>query len=257
MTAIEERWATSRESTAPRAPKAAMLIAQRIVGDITATGLKPGDHLPPERIMLEHYQTGRGTLREALRFLEFQGILALKPGPRGGPVLLNPDASHLSSTVVLLMQMNQAPFREIVQVRSAVEPMISMLAASKMSQEDLGSLEDTINQMRNNLEDQNIFLDANKRFHDVIAWSSGNVLFGYLVDSLLGIMDGTIVGIDYPPHRREAIANAHEDIFQAFADRDPEAARSRMQSHINAYEDYVTKKFPHVLDEVIPWRTFS
>ncbi len=68
-------------------------------------------------------------------------------------------------------------------------------------------------QMRDNIQRQDVFLEANKQFHDIIAWSSGNVLFGYLVDSLLGIMDGTIVGIDYPPHRREAIVNAHQEIF--------------------------------------------
>jgi len=245
LTSMQDLWAESKITAAIRAPKAAMLIAHRIVADIDATDMRVGDHLP-----------GRGTLREALRFLEFQGVLALKPGPRGGPVLLKPDATHLASTVVLLMQMNRAPFREIVQVRSAIEPMISMLAAGKMMGKDLESLHDTITQMRENLENQEVFLDANKRFHDIIAWSSGNVLFGYLVDSLLEIMDGTIVGIDYPPHRREAIVNAHEDIFQAFAAKDPEAARSRMQSHINAYEDYVTRKFPNVLNEVIPWRTF-
>lgn len=257
MTTFEERWARLHLSAAPRAPKAAMLIAQTIVGEITASKMKAGDRLLPEKAMLERYQTGRGTLREALRFLEFQGVLALKPGPGGGPILLNPDADNLASTVVLLMQMNQAPFKEIVQVRSAIEPMISMLAADKMTDNELGYLEDSIVQMRNNIENQEVFLEANKKFHDIIAWSSGNVLFGYLVDSLLGIMDGTIVGIDYPPHRREAIANAHEEIFEAFASRDAEAARTRMQAHMNAYEDYVTKKFPNVLDEVIPWRTFG
>jgi hypothetical protein len=30
-----------------------------------------------------------------------------------------------------------------------------------------------------------------------------------------------------------------------------------MQSHMSAYEDYVTKKFPNVLSEVVPWRTFG
>ena len=122
-----------------------------------------------------------------------------------------------------------------------------------MTNAELDQLKDTITQMRENIDNQSIFLDANKRFHDIIAWSSGNVLFGYLVDSLLGIMDGTVVGIDYPSHRREAIASAHEEIYEAFIAHDPEEARSRMKSHIDAYERYVTKKFPNVLDEVIPW----
>jgi len=54
-----------------------MLVAQRIVRDIMRSGMSPGDLLPPERIMIETYETGRGTLREALRLLEFQGVISL------------------------------------------------------------------------------------------------------------------------------------------------------------------------------------
>jgi len=39
--------------TGSRPPKAAMLVAQRIVRDIGRAGLRPGDLLPPERAMLE------------------------------------------------------------------------------------------------------------------------------------------------------------------------------------------------------------
>ena len=80
--------------------------------------------------MLETYETGRGTLREALRLLEFQGVIALKPGPGGGPILLTPAPSHLASTLQLLMQLNQATYRSIVEVRTAMEPMTSQLAAA-------------------------------------------------------------------------------------------------------------------------------
>jgi GntR family transcriptional regulator, transcriptional repressor for pyruvate dehydrogenase complex len=183
---------------AARPPKAAMLVAQRIIRDVISNRLKPGDLLLPERTMLEKYQTGRGTLREALRLLEFQGVIALKPGPRGGPVLQDPNAAHLASTLVLLMQLKEAPFRSIVEVRSAMEPMISRLAAERMTDEALVELGGTIDAMRDKLDEQDVFLEANKRFHDIIAWSSGNALFGYIVDSLLGIMDGTVIGIDYP-----------------------------------------------------------
>lgn len=238
---------------AQRPPKAAMLVAQRIVRDALRDNLQPGDLLLPERTMLEKYQTGRGTLREALRLLEFQGVIALKPGPRGGPVLQSPDATHLASTVVLLMQLKQAPFRTIVEVRSAMEPMISSLAAQRMTDESLDDLAGTIEQMREEMDDQHSFLDANKRFHDIIAWSSGNTLFGYIIDSLLGIMDGTVLGVDYPGHRRGAILKAHEEIYVALKARDPEASGARMREHIEAYERYAERKFPQVLKETIPW----
>ena len=207
---------------------------------------------PPKAALLVA-QTGRGTLREALRLLEFQGVITLKPGPRGGPVLQDPDASHLASNLVLLMQLKSAPFRNIVEVRTAMEPMISSLAAERMDDEALTDLEGTITQMREEIEDQHSFLDANKRFHDIIAWSSGNALFGYIIDSLSGIMDGTAIGIDYPSHRRQAILKAHIAIFDALKARDPERAEARMREHIGAYERYAARKFPQVLQETIPW----
>ena len=97
------------------------------------------------------------------------------------------------------------------------------------------------------------FLEANKRFHDIIAWSSGNPLFGYLVDSLLGIMDGTVIGIDYPQIRRKAILKAHDGIYKALTARDTKQSEERMQEHIQEYVTYAERKFPNVLDQVIRW----
>ena len=239
--------------TGSRPPKAALLVAQRVMRDVVRTGMQPGDLLPPERVMLETYETGRGTLREALRLLEFQGVIALKPGPGGGPILLNPAASHLASTLQLLMQLNHATYRSIVEVRTAMEPMTSQLAAQRIGDDSLEELRLTVDQMRDHLDDRDAFLDSNKRFHDVIAWSSGNVLFSYIVDSLLDILDGTVIGIDYPRHRRVAILKAHEEIYTALERRDPQASLDRMREHIEAYAVYAQRKFPEVLDQIITW----
>jgi DNA-binding FadR family transcriptional regulator len=239
--------------TGTRPQKAAMLLARRIMKDVSRERLRPGDLLPPERTMLEKYQIGRGSLREALRLLEFQGVIALKPGPKGGPVLLNPSPAHLADMVLMLMQLKEAPYRTIVEVRSALEPVTSELAAHRLNPDQVRALEQTVIDMRDNINDSSTFFESNKRFHDIIAWGSGNVLFGYIVDSLLGILDGTVMGIDYPEHRRKAILKAHENIYAAIAERDAFTARSLMQDHIDAYLRYAERKFPHLLEEPIRW----
>ena len=137
-----------------RPEKIAVVIARQIMSDVARRGLKPGDFLPAERTMVETYGVGRSTLREALRLLEFQGVISLKPGPGGGPILQDPSGADLASTMVLLLQMKQAPFRTILEVRSAVEPVISRLAAERMSDEALDRLAESLSSMRRNLDDR-------------------------------------------------------------------------------------------------------
>jgi GntR family transcriptional regulator, transcriptional repressor for pyruvate dehydrogenase complex len=239
--------------TGSRPPKAAMLVAQLIVRDIGRAGLRPGDLLPPERAMLETYDTGRGTLREALRLLEFQGVIALKPGPGGGPILMNPAAAHLAGSLQLLMQLNQAPYREIVAARAALEPVASRLTAGRISAESLADLAGTVAQMRENIDDTDWFRDSGRRFHEVIAWSSGNVLFAYIVDALLGIMHGTVIGTEDPGDRRAAVLRAHEEIYAAIAAHDAAAAEQRMREHIEAYERHAQRRFPDTLGQTVTW----
>ena len=149
--------------TRSRPPKAAMLVAQRIVRDIGRAGLRPGDLLPPERAMLETYETGRGTLREALRLLEFQGVIALKPGPGGGPILMNPAAAHLASTLQLLMQLNQAPYRTLIEARAVLEPVLSRLAAERIDAAALAELAGSLARMREHIDDRDSFRDSSRR----------------------------------------------------------------------------------------------
>lgn len=236
-----------------RPQKTAVLVAQRIVADIQQRGNTVGDRLPPERAMLEEYNIGRGTLRESLRFLELQGIIVLKPGPGGGPIVQQPDGSGLATALTLLLQFENAPYRTITEARTALEPMIARLAATRMTDEHLAELKYTVDEMRDQLADEEVFLEMNQRFHDVIANNSGNALFGHLIDTLLEILDGTAIGVDYPEHRRKAVYDAHAAIYEALASRDPAAASAAMQEHIQEYANYVERKFPEVLDKPISW----
>ncbi|WP_246059483.1 FadR/GntR family transcriptional regulator [Herbidospora galbida] len=236
-----------------RPQKTAMLVAQRIVADINRRGNTIGDRLPPERAMLDTYEVGRGTLRESLRFLELQGVLSLKPGPGGGPVVQQPDATGLVTALTLLLQFENAPFRTVAEARAALEPMMARLAAERMDDEQLAALKSSVDDMRAGLADQSVFLAENKRFHDIIAHGSGNTMFGYLIDALLGILDGSAIGIDYPEVRRSAVHRAHVKIYEAIRDRCPEKSAEAMAVHIDEYVKYAERKFPEVLAAPIVW----
>ena len=235
----------ARQGAAQRPPKAAMLVAQRIVQDAIRGWLKPGNLLEPERTMLEKYQTGRGTLREALRLLEFQGVIALKPGPRGGPVLQDPDASppRQHPRAAHAAEGGAVPQRRRGPHRAGADDQPAGRRRGWPTSRST-TCGGTVDAMRDKLDDQYSFLDANKRFHDIIAWSSGNVLFGYIVESLLGIMDGTQIGVDYPASDGPRSSRRTRRSTRRCAARDPEASEARMREHIEAYVRYAERKYP-------------
>lgn len=237
----------------PRVPKAALVVAQRIVQDINDQRLRAGSQLPAEALMLEQYGIGRGTLREALRLLEFQGVLMLKPGPRGGPVVLIPDATYLASAQVLILNMNRAPLRDVVRMREVLEPVAAAAAAERMDDRTLRSLSDCIETLDGDGIDSSGLHKAVLDFHLMVAQTCGNTLLAYQVQSLLLIIAGTPVDLEYARTESRRIAASHRDILDSLREGDSELVRQRVLSLAEDFTTFAEKRFPKSLDEVLPW----
>lgn len=240
-------------SRSGRPPKTAMIIARRIVAEIDRQGLRSGDRLPAEKQMLDEYQVGRGTLREALRYLELSGVISLKPGPGGGPTVEKPDASNVMNSLGLVLQFEGAPVSTIVEARAGLEPLMARLAAERITDEQRDALTESVTKMGENLRDLDVFLETNKAFHDVVAWASGNVLLTCLIDAVDGICAGAAFGVEYPGHRRTAVYTAHRDIHHAILAGNGAAAEAAMRAHALDLTEYLQKKFPGVLAKPITW----
>ncbi|WP_370327877.1 FadR/GntR family transcriptional regulator [Euzebya sp.] len=248
---------TPRSVTRARPQKTALLVAAGIVDRITTEQLEAGDLLPPERVLVEEYDVGRGTMREALRYLELQGVLTMKTGPRGGPLVATPDSRHLASTLALLMQFAGTRFRSVIQARQGLEPVTAAMAARE-GLPDIGvRLQESVERMEADLADQQAFLDENLRFHDAVAWGSGNPIFGYLINSLQWITDGTVLGIDYPVRFRRAVLDAHRRVADAVAAADPKASEAAMRQHLDDSLRYMESRFPAVMDSELRWDQFG
>jgi len=242
-----------RRRSEARPPKTAVLLARHIVDEITDRRLVPGDRLTPEREMLVQYGVGRGTLREALRFLEIQGIVRMKSGPGGGAVVNSPDSSHLASTLALLFQVRGSTFAEVLELRSIIETSLAGLAAERATAEDIAGLAECVETMEACIDDLDAFLEENSRFHERFAAASGNPLSGLLVEGLHYFGHSTLQELPYTEANRRELTKAHRMTLAAIRDRDPAAAVAAMRVHIDDFTAYLQRSHPGALTTPVRW----
>jgi DNA-binding FadR family transcriptional regulator len=240
-----------RDGYRPR--KTATLLAQRIVAEIADRALPVGTPLRPEREMLEQYGVARGTLREALRFLEIQGVITIKTGPGGGPIVARPEPRHLASSIAIMLQLTHSSFRSVLEARAVLEPVLARTAAEHISDESLKGLHESLDAMRNHIDDVDFFLAENERFHALVAEAAGNQVFALLITSLNWISDGVPLGVEHPIELREAVCKEHARIYQAIGRRAPDRAASAMAAHIGGFATYLERNFPRLVDAPLRW----
>jgi len=246
----------SLRGTAPPRPrgrgtKAAVRLAHQIVGEIRRRGLGPGDKLISEDKMVARYGFARGTLREALRLLELQGVLRIKTGPGGGPVVTQPDSGHLASALALWLQFASAPLRSLLDARCAIEPGMAALAAERAGEDDLRALRECIASQGDRIDDEAAFHAELRRFHALVASASGNPVFTCLMPALWGIAEGDARLTD--PEERRRAWRSHATLLRAIEARDAGAAASRMERLASATLRWLEKSRPELLERPITW----
>ena len=244
-------------SRPPRRSKTAVIVAQQLVQEISTHAYAPGTKLAPEREMLAKYEVGRGTLRESLRFLEMNGVITVKPGPGGGPIVATPDAHDLASTLGLFLELQGTTFGSILEVREVLEPAIAALAASRHDDAIIDALGRSVESMAEHLEDAELFLRENERFHHLVAVGAGNPVFALLIGSLDYIADGSRLGVDFPLARRKAVVKAHQTIYEAVKSGDAAMANSEMARHVEAFRRYTEKHHAGAAASVLRWRDIA
>ena len=205
--------------------------------------------------MLERYGVGRGTLREALRHLELQGVLQIRPGPTGGPMVAMPGPSNLASSITLLLALSRTPFREVVDVAGALEPAMAQLAAEQADDDAIAALRGSVDHLVEHLraKDTVAFMREHQHFHELLAAATGNELFRYLSGALQNIISGSQTGVVYSLAQMKITVQAHEAIVDAIADRDGPRARAAIAEHMGAWRKMLHRQHADALDRAVTW----
>lgn len=237
-----------------RKEKLANSIAESVLRDIRVQDLRTGDQLPKESEMLEQYGVGRGTLREAMRVLEMCGLISLKPGPRGGPVVESVNPEDFARMTSLFLQFANVTYRQVVEARLILEPVAARLAAERQKGSAAADELVRLAESGSSTKDDDAYLHVTADFHASMIALGDNGVVTLLCQSLAEIYRERVTGVLFPSSRQKGVHNVHVDIARAIAQGEAELAERLTVEHMEQYTDYIAKRHPALLDEVVRWQ---
>ena len=233
-----------------RTLKTAERIALEIVQAIVARGLGTGDRLPLESAMLEQYSVSRATLREALRLLEVQGLIHLKRGPGGGPVVGAVEPAHLARMAALYFRLDAATYGDLLATQALLEPMCAALAATHPDRAE--AMAPFV--VDHGPGDEVGYRRSTTGFHAAVYRLAANPVITLLTQAITHMVTSHVVATMDPVELRPSILRDHVALARAIAAGHTERARRGMAAHFGAQHAYYRERWPERLGEVIEWR---
>jgi GntR family transcriptional repressor for pyruvate dehydrogenase complex len=253
-TAAAARVEPARLREARRRAKISQIVAAEIVRYVVEQRLEEGDRLPNEADMLQEFGVGRGSLREALRLLEAYGLISIRQGQNGGPVLATLRPQDLSRTLSFYFHLTGATYAELTEARMIIEPVMARLAAERQHPGDMQQLREiTEREQQAPLADPEYLVCADE-FHYAVSGMSGNRVLDLLGRSLRTMFQERVgYGSVLPDEDRRRNRRVHKQISEAILAGNGARAERLMARHLQELADALSERVPYGGSDRITW----
>jgi GntR family transcriptional regulator, transcriptional repressor for pyruvate dehydrogenase complex len=214
-------------------------VAEAIKDWIVQEHFGAGDRLPSEPELIERFGMAKGTIREAMRILEAQGLVKSRTGPGGGTFVHEVSKERARALLGNYFYFQNLTIRDIYDLRRVLEPELAAGLAGKLSGEVLGQLEAIIGEYcepARNLDEEREQHVASLRFHALLAEQSDNPLLGFLIDFMVNMLsDLTVYRKLYSPPNLELWEKGKAfqlELIDALRIGDGDTARLVMRDHM-------------------------
>jgi GntR family transcriptional regulator, transcriptional repressor for pyruvate dehydrogenase complex len=199
---------------------------------------RAGAKLPSERVLAQEYGVARNTVREAIQRLAARGLVASRAG--SGVFVTDQLRTGFASPWGQLVADHPALRDDILEFRRVLEGATAYFAALRASDDDLARIRALMQELeRTRATDAKAAeADADAKLHEAIAQASHNAMFLHLHTSVLGVLREhiTINGTGLREQNADASEHLllqHRTLCEAILSRQPEEARTAMQTHID------------------------
>lgn len=234
-------------------------VAEAIKSWVMAKGWGPGDRLPSEAELIAQFGMAKGTIREAIRILEAQGLVKSRTGPGGGLFVHQVSEERATALLGNYFYFEDLTIDDVYQIRMVLEPELAASLAGKLSESQLRALEDVMTSYaapaRSPQEEREQHIES-LRFHALLAEMSGNPLLRFLIRFIANMLaDITVSRKLYAQPNQELWATGldyQSRLIGALRSGDSAAARAILSEHMqNAHrlmrmqETVLTQRFLH------------
>ena len=233
-------------------------VAEEIKNWVVEQGLTRGDRLPGEAELIERFAMSKGTIREAMRLLEAQGLIETRTGPGGGSFVGEVSEERARALLSNYFYFKSLSIADIYQLRRQLEPELAASLAGELDEDQLAELEGLINRYPRPAatpeeeRDQHV---ASLAFHARLAQFSDNPLLGFFIGFISQILsDLTVYRRLYEPPNHELWRKGREhqiELVQALRRGDSLSARSIMQDHMQTAQTLMEDQEAEVLRQFI------
>jgi len=201
-------------------------IAEQIAGLIGSGEFPRGSRLPAERELAALLGVSRTSVREAVISLEIGGLVEVRVG--SGIFVAGPAANDADG------DKGPGPF-ELLNARKLVEGEIAALAAVKARRSDIVALQQSVERMKEHVDDFAVREETDRDFHLGVAKATGNSSLELVVEGLWSQRTELWGRMQKHFHTdtlaRQTIRD-HAAILAAIEAHDADAARAAMHRHL-------------------------
>jgi DNA-binding FadR family transcriptional regulator len=236
---------------APKRPgkKRPASIADEMKDWIVLHKLRPGDRLPGERELIERFQASKGTIREALRVLETQGLVRSRTGPGGGTFVGALSEGRAMELLGNYFFFQNPTIGDIYALRRILEPEVAASVAGRLAEADFKRLEQTMQiyvDPPQDLEEERRQRHAELDFHAILVDYCPNPVLGFMCRFLQSLLRDLMVCrriYEEPnPDLRESGLSYQVRLLRALRRGDAELARTVMFEHMCAAQRYMEER---------------
>ena len=221
-------------------------IVQQIKEWIVNHELKPGDRLPGEKQLIAEFELSKGTIREAMRVLEAQGLIYTKTGPGGGCFVGENNVTIATEALGNYFYFQDIHISDIYEIRKQLEPQMAVSVIGILEADDYQSMEDIMRLYSlpaRNMEEEFEQRLAELDFHGVLVKKCPNKLLGFYCQFLHSMLKNLAVCqkiyTQKNPKLREQGLLYQLDLIKALRERDAKTVRKIMYDHMCFAQDYM------------------